>query len=941
MYFELYFIAGIVIFGLVLYKFIELLFDSHSYSKKYTYIYAILLFFVLIATFANIIVTIYSYRTTINVAGQPGDKGIRGTQGYSGDKGKCDDKCGQKVCYVSVIDHANKIFHSKVNEVYKQKATESKEAKDAAETAAKAAADTAAAAAADAKAKAAAEKNLSEFLGKDKKFKIKNGKFLQILNNICKSDKYQSIMLGKHPNKPSEQQLINYIKDIVEEWIIHLCSDTDKQQDKQIQFLLEPHWDINMLNYTNSGNTKNPFNELMKYDIWNWGETDLVINPINNQIDIKNLDKPEPDTARLYIQKSNNYKKEFDSTTQKDKWDDTKCSYGQMGKDKTNPQNLSKCVFINDSYLKDYNNTWKTDVYRKDKELSLYNSEKFTNKNKQEFYPVGSVWRGKDDDSKPSGANNSPIKLDDTVSAHKKTGPEKETILVSGDVVPPERYDLIWNNKAGCKDCQNESVKIYRPVAPKGYVCLGDYAVSGNTKKSTTELTSMIVYYDEKTKKIKVKVIEQYTLDKLKDTENEIETVNKTIKAIDHDTELSAIKPTPKNKVVLVKYKSGRIEYLEDTKNSYPEFFTKELIEKAVNSVDLDKIYLDDEAINIIRCVPKECVREKKLGSNFWNNKNISYDRYNSYETYIAKTPFSSETQLGSSFWAAGVDSVGSAEEQRNLYGYEFEDDNGYNLFRLNKGFKEPYDQKTYTIKEECLIPGSGKEPVHPKQDIDKLLEGNYENHYSTKAYFGKKPGMAILTNIEESTDKSIFNFNNKPIKIYLIDDLTVKGSNQGQKIPDTYFLSTFNETKNDFSKYIITNKNDEIQFTESPNKQNKYHRWYLHTDITVKSPLQDTRIYSYGLNDTTVNNKILYHYYDNLGKSRFDIKTVVNIDYKQWKYSSMMAVNQDSFSAIPDNPTYEAAKAKAKAKAFVDTVTDIPQKALAEYKQAVADMVS
>ena len=119
MYFELYFIAGIVIFGLVLYKFIELLFDSHSYSKKYTYIYAILLFFVLIATFANIIVTIYSYRTTINVAGQPGDKGIRGTQGNSGDKGKCDDKCGQKVCYVSVIDHANKIFHSKVNEVFK------------------------------------------------------------------------------------------------------------------------------------------------------------------------------------------------------------------------------------------------------------------------------------------------------------------------------------------------------------------------------------------------------------------------------------------------------------------------------------------------------------------------------------------------------------------------------------------------------------------------------------------------------------------------------------------------------------------------------------------------------------------------------------------------------------------------------------------------------
>ena len=69
--------------------------------------------------------------------------------------------------------------------------------------------------------------------------------------------------------------------------------------------------------------------------------------------------------ARLYIKNSNNYKSVFNSVVPKDKWDDTNCKFNQMGIDKTNPQNLSKCVFVNSNYLKDYVNTWKTDVYNK------------------------------------------------------------------------------------------------------------------------------------------------------------------------------------------------------------------------------------------------------------------------------------------------------------------------------------------------------------------------------------------------------------------------------------------------------------------------------------------------------------------------------------------------------------------------------------------------
>ena len=51
------------------------------------------------------------------------------------------------------------------------------------------------------------------------------------------------------------------------------------------------------------------------------------------------------------------------------------------------------CFYNPQNYLKDYVNTWKTDVYRKDKHLSLYNSDTYKDpENKQIFYPVGSVY---------------------------------------------------------------------------------------------------------------------------------------------------------------------------------------------------------------------------------------------------------------------------------------------------------------------------------------------------------------------------------------------------------------------------------------------------------------------------------------------------------------------------------------------------------------------
>ena len=84
MYFVFYFIAGIVLFTFLLFKFLEIVFDKKGYKTVGNRFYATLLFLILITTFINIIIAIQSYRTTVNMAGNIGDKGIRGKRGKKG-----------------------------------------------------------------------------------------------------------------------------------------------------------------------------------------------------------------------------------------------------------------------------------------------------------------------------------------------------------------------------------------------------------------------------------------------------------------------------------------------------------------------------------------------------------------------------------------------------------------------------------------------------------------------------------------------------------------------------------------------------------------------------------------------------------------------------------------------------------------------------------------
>ena len=75
-------------------------------------------------------------------------------------------------------------------------------------------------------------------------------------------------------------------------------------------------------------------------------------------------------------------------------------------------------------------------------------------------------------------------------------------------------------------------------------------------------------------------------------------------------------------------------------------------------------------------------------------------------------------------------------------------------------------NEKTYVIKEECLMPGGGDAPKHPFFDVEDFLKNNDSNNrYNAAEYFSKKPPFAILTNNDNfdlDNNKSPLNFEKK-----------------------------------------------------------------------------------------------------------------------------------------------------------------------------------
>ena len=168
----------------------------------------------------------------------------------------------------------------------------------------------------------------------------------------------------------------------------------------------------------------------------------------------------------------------------KTKYGPKSCPADKIGENFDNPNKHKFCRYKDNvgSRIK-YTEIYEDEKYGNVEGLSLYHPRRVTDKNGIEFYPVGSVWRGKIDKKQPKTNERLPSGVRLGKEAEDDIGPIKETILVSGDVKSPQNYVKIWNSKEGCPTCQEDrNVTVWKPIPPKGYKCLGDVAKEGTDK---------------------------------------------------------------------------------------------------------------------------------------------------------------------------------------------------------------------------------------------------------------------------------------------------------------------------------------------------------------------------------------------------------------------------------------------------------------------------
>jgi len=273
------------------------------------------------------------------------------------------------------------------------------------------------------------EKALTDTLKKT--LKAKNNGIDVSINNIyikskikqlCSSDEFKQLAPYNGP-----VNLINYLKDIVKLWVGLLYDAGGVLFFETLG--AEDHFDWL---------SSNPFDEMKKYDVFYWGMGKAYRPQISNKCYISNDGNNPVEGASgsiIQVAKTNMY----DAIT----------------------------------------NTDKSGAYN---QASFWRPKKFTYKSAV-FYPVGDIVMG------PSRFNDNikiPRYYGNITLKYEKTGPNRETILVSGDVEPPINYELIWTNSGWSTSSVSPNYFwVWRPIAPINYISLGDVITTSEEMPST------------------------------------------------------------------------------------------------------------------------------------------------------------------------------------------------------------------------------------------------------------------------------------------------------------------------------------------------------------------------------------------------------------------------------------------------------------------------
>ena len=234
------------------------------------------------------------------------------------------------------------------------------------------------------------------------------------IKQICESDEFKQLAPYNGPIN-----LINYLKDIWKIWIKLLYDSGGKLYFETIGAEDQFDW-----------LSKNPFDEIKKYDVFYWGMGKQYRPQISEKCYNSNDgNKPINDNDESIIQ-------------------------------------VAKTTF--------YDKISTSDKSGANDNASFWRAKKFTFKSAV-FYPVGDIVIG----PYRNGENTNIKKYIGGISlAYPSIGPHRESILVSGDVEPPINYELLWTNYGWNTNSTSSSTPnyfwVWRPIAPVNYIALGD-----------------------------------------------------------------------------------------------------------------------------------------------------------------------------------------------------------------------------------------------------------------------------------------------------------------------------------------------------------------------------------------------------------------------------------------------------------------------------------
>jgi hypothetical protein len=268
-----------------------------------------------------------------------------------------------------------------------------------------------------------------------------NGYMNRKVATICKSIQFDILTEILVREGKNVGYLIDYIKGIFQEWF-YLIYNENKDWFADPDGLQKYNW-----------KRSNPFNEIKKYDIFYWGDT-RRFKPLKNNVCTTDLasssNVPAHNPSGIQVIQTNDYDEVYD--------------------DKGSKASVPMKVYRPKKY--DYNGTT--------------------------YYPLGDVIDiGLSESHRVKiGIKKDPFTIvgDLEFEGGSNNGPDKQTVLVAGNVVDPVSYSLMWRDQKYTNSYSDElrrginaagsgfmeastgygPGRIWKPNPPAGYVCLGD-----------------------------------------------------------------------------------------------------------------------------------------------------------------------------------------------------------------------------------------------------------------------------------------------------------------------------------------------------------------------------------------------------------------------------------------------------------------------------------